>query len=81
MKEKTVHVIAWEYDGGGGFCWYRNESDMLAELPRELEYEKVYSSDNWRVKNFPVNVPLDRDPTDFIDQYITELFDNNGCLA
>jgi hypothetical protein len=46
---KNVYVVAWSYDGGGGFDWYTNLEYAQKAFKEELlnESSPELSEENW----------------------------------
>jgi hypothetical protein len=75
---KTVYVVGWEYDGGGGFDWYYTKEAADAEFENEKKNcnDKLLMAENWTAFRFDVEVPNYETATDDIDTKICELCDN-----
>lgn len=73
MKNRTVHVIVWVYEGGGVFNWYKNKDDLNKELLTKCQ--------NDHVKIFKVQVPNKNDLiiASYLSEYLTNL--NKGTLT
>lgn len=37
VETKTVYVVAWEYESGGGFDWYADRANAVARFERERD--------------------------------------------
>ena len=79
---KTVYVVAWEYDTGGGFDWYFTSE----AADKEFEAEKINCLDanlaleNWTAARYNFDTELDPETqgdeiTERIDSVCCELFE------
>lgn len=70
-----VYVVAWHYNGGAGFNWYRNESAADAAFEREKENAREFALDDWRAYRFDFKTDFATADviTDLIDRDIDEL--------
>lgn len=55
-KSITVHVVAWEYNGGGGFEWYRNSEYADTSFNQEKKNVVALAKDNWQAYRFDARV-------------------------
>lgn len=79
VPTKTVHVVAWEFEGGGGFDWYPHKEHADKAYVEELKNVEAFKESNWKATQFSVEIPSewDRDKTtDEIDGWIWNTFDN-----
>ena len=46
---KTVYVVVWEYDGGGGFDWYDKVEPANTAFAEELRNQRnpMLKKENW----------------------------------
>lgn len=51
-----VHVMAWHYNGGAGFNWYRTPADADSAFAVEKGTVDSYPKDNWTAFRFDVEV-------------------------
>jgi hypothetical protein len=51
-KMKTVHVVAWEFESGGGFDWYRTEEAADTYFEKEKVNCDHFHEDNWEAVQF-----------------------------
>ena len=71
-----VYGIAWEYDGGGGFDWYYRD----VAIHDEIETSKELEADNYQVRTFEHNIEVESFITNYIDETITEIFNNGNII-
>ena len=71
---KPVYVVAWEYDGGGGFDWYHSESAQKEAFEREKENVREFSCAGWKAIKFSHKVRSYKTATAEIDSRLTEFF-------
>jgi hypothetical protein len=75
-----VHVVAWEYEGGGGFDWYYEEEKADEAFEKEQFNVKELVGSNWTAFRFNVDVGdlTDQDQiTALIDGQLIELCDQH----
>lgn len=73
-KIDKVWVVAWEYDGGGGFDWYYTQEAAKKARRAEQRNEREFRNERWKAILFEYN-PRARKPesiTREIDYYICE---------
>ena len=49
---KTVHVVAWQYRGGGGFDWYAKAEDADTAFEQEKVNALDLASSGWAAYRF-----------------------------
>ena len=70
-----VYVVSWEYDSGGGFEWYHNESDARKALDKEkddLTWRSVSFYEFNSISSIPEEITHEIDAQDW-----SELHDKN----
>ena len=68
-----IYIVAWEYNGGGGFDWYLKKKDALEAIKDERKNEIVWKKDKWTAFYFEVDLLSIRDDiTDMLDGGIVE---------
>lgn len=75
----TVHVVAWRYNGGGGFNWYHSEDAANRAYEKEKENTHELANSEWTAYRFdyqPVISQSDDDVTDEIDYVLDDLCDS-----
>lgn len=75
---KTVYVVAWDFEGGGGFDWYFNAADQAEAYTTEKYNCAQFADSGWTAYQFNVEVPaeLSNDEiTNFIDDDLLYLCD------
>jgi len=78
-EEKTVHVVAWEYDTGGGFDWYHTAVGADEAFEEEKSNAEDLKKENWTAFRFDVvvsNALTSDEITSEIDGDIESLCDN-----
>lgn len=60
-KKYSVYVVAWEYNGGGGFNWYNNpkRADKAFEEEKRNANNPDFARDGWTAFRFDVKVKSD----------------------
>ncbi len=66
---KTVHVVAWHYDGGAGFDWYFKPDAADAAFETEKQTARELSAESWTAYRF------DYQPTATTPEAITDEID------
>jgi hypothetical protein len=52
IKNKTVHVVAWLYNGGGGFNWFFTSTNADKAFAAERANVIEFKADKWRACRF-----------------------------
>jgi hypothetical protein len=76
---QLIHVIVWQYMGGGGFDWYTKEDLADACFEVEKEIADDYKDERWIVKQTTLEVPdglLIDEIIEFIEPLQYNLFRN-----
>lgn len=78
---KTVHVLAWEYDTGGGFDWFftAEAADKAFSEEKSNCDDPTLKRENWTAARYAVEVTADpttnaQGVTDEIDGQCLHLF-------
>jgi hypothetical protein len=66
MSSVNVHVVAWRFDGGGGFYWY--PTPKAADEAFKIEQENEGGADNWKAYRFDASVGSLETATEEIEQ-------------
>jgi len=53
--DKTVYIVAWEYEGGGGFDWYHTKE--AADKAREAEKVNEAELEDWEAFRYDIIIP------------------------
>lgn len=72
-QARIVHVVAWEFDGGGGMWWYPDEADAQNAYRDELRNCAEFKENQWKATIFSARIPSSwkRDTvTTEIDQWL-----------
>lgn len=69
-----VHVVAWAYNSGGGFDWYRTAAAAEKAYEVELRNEKdpTLAREGWKAYRFDYEVTSDKTATEEIDWDLIE---------
>ncbi len=62
-----VYVVAWHYDGGGGFDWYRHKEVADNKFEEEKAVCHELAHENWTAYRFDADVSSYSNATDEID--------------
>ena len=79
---KTVYVVAWEYDGGGGFNWYTQKNLAESAYLGEMENADSMPGSNWVAASYTITV-ADGDAEEMtaeIDRHNAVYFDHASTL-
>lgn len=52
VKAQTIYVVAWEYDGGGGFDWFRRRAHQRDAWAKQKVNRNVFKELKWRARKF-----------------------------
>lgn len=75
-KTITVYVVAWQYNTGAGFDWYRRPGDADTAYKEEEDNADELAEEGWSAYRFDVAVSAklsDEQITEFIDGQLDEL--------
>jgi len=69
----TVYVVAWQYNTGGGFDWYRHAHDADYAYGQEKQNVELFKDSNWTAYRFTEVVSSLDAATDEITAQLDEL--------
>ncbi len=76
----TVYVVAWEYDGGGGFDWYRAKTDTDVAFVEEQKNADELVDEHWTAVQFDFEVPEKMSAEDLTERIQYSIW-NTGMFA
>lgn len=81
---RTVYVVAWQYNTGAGFDWYRSAADADAAFEKEKVNADELADESWCAYRFDFKAAThlsDERITDLIDGDLDWLCDNKAIAV
>ena len=68
-----IYIVAWEYNGGGGFDWYTKKKDAIKAIREERKIEIEFKKDKWTAFYFEIDLAnFQEEITNMLDGGIVE---------